>query len=220
MPLAQIENNLTQQDMTDQITTMVGAGHDTTAYFASYVCFQLGQQPECQARLRECVNDVLGDREQVTADDITNMKYLHLFLQETLRFFAVIPFLVRKSSAEFVHKGTNGSPDVVIPADTDVMIPMYLLNRDPAVWENPAKFDPMRWEGKGEYTSAKDGFFPFGYGNRVCIGNLLAQLEVAVFISQLIRRYEVFPDPSFKLKVVAGISLTTTNGVKVKIKKL
>jgi cytochrome P450 len=206
--------------MTDHITTMVGAGHDTTAFFASYVCYLLAQHPQCQERLRECVRAVVGAREEVTADDIASMQYLHLFLQETLRFFAVIPFLVRKSSAEFVHKSTDGSPDVVIPADTEVMIPMYLLNRDPAIWDRPTEFDPMRWEGKGEYTSAKDGFFPFGYGTRVCIGNMLAQLEVAVFISQLLRQYRVLPDPSFKLHILAGISLTTSNGVKVKFKKL
>ena len=206
--------------MTDHTITMVGAGHDTTAYFASYVCFLLGEHPECQEKLRQCVVDVMGDREEVTADDITSMKYLQLFMHETLRFFAVIPFLVRKSATEFVHKSTDGSPDVVIPADTEVMIPMYLLNRDPSIWDNPTKFDPMRWEGKGEYTSAKDGFFPFGYGARVCIGNTLAQLEVSVFISQLIRQYKVLKDPSFKLNILAGISLTTSNGVKVKFKKL
>lgn len=215
-----IQNNFSKQDITDHVTTLVGAGHDTTAYFASYVCYCLGQYPECQEKVRQCVLEVMGDREEVTADDITNMKYLHLFLHETLRFFAVVPFLVRKSAHEFVYKNTDGSPDIVIPANTEIMIPLFLLNRDPSIWENPTEFNPMRWEGKGEYTSAKDGFFPFGYGVRVCIGNLLAQLEVAVFISQLIRQYEVYPDPDFKLNILAGISLTTSNGVKVRFKKL
>ena len=46
--------------------------------------------------------------------------------------------------------------DVTIPKDTNVWIPMYLLNRDPAVWENPSKFDPSRYVilNEVDYSSA------------------------------------------------------------------
>jgi cytochrome P450 len=71
-------------------------------------------------------------------------------MQETLRLFAIIPCLTRVATSEVTIKdAASDTPggalrDVVIPKGTDVMIPMYLLNRDPTVWENPAKFDPSR----------------------------------------------------------------------------
>ncbi|CAM9507096.1 unnamed protein product, partial [Ectocarpus fasciculatus] len=133
-----------------------------------------------------------------------------------LRLFAVIPIITRVSQDDVFIKEAN----VTIPKGANVMIPMFLMNRDPEIWDRQNEFLPERFEGKGDFTSAKDGFFPFGYGSRTCIGNTLAQMEVAVFLSHLLRRYTIEPDPKYKLKIAAGISLTTTNGVKVMLKPL
>lgn len=214
---AMIENNMSEKDVTDHIVTLISAGHDTTAYFAAYVCLCLADNPECQVKLRNDIMRQMGDREHVTTDDIAELKYLTYFLHETLRVFAIIPNVSRVTDHDVVIKECN---DLFIPKGTEILVPMYLINRDPDIWENPSKFDPMRWEGRGEYTSAKDGFFPFGYGTRTCIGNLLAQLEVSVFITQILRRFEILPEPGFKVKINGGISLTTSNGVRVILKKL
>jgi len=104
---------------------------------------------------------------------------------------------------------------------SNLLIPMFLINRDPDLWDKPAEFNPDRFEGKGnEFTSAKLGFFPFGYGSRTCIGNTLAQLESAVFICQILKRYRLVKVPDFKPAIFAGISLTTSNGINVILKDL
>ena len=74
---------------------------------------------------------------------------------------------------------------------------MAIVNRDPTIWENPFEFNPDRFEGKTtDFTSAKNGFFPFGYGSRwVCIRNTLAQIESGVFISRLLMRCRFELDP-------------------------
>ena len=80
---------------------------------------------------------------------------------------------------------------------------------------------PDRFTGEGnEFTSARSGFFPFGYGARTCIGNTFAQLESAVFICTLLKRYRILEKEGFKPKIQAGISLTTSNGVHVVLKDL
>ena len=90
------------------------------------------------------------------------------------------------------------------------------LNRDPSIWENPSVFDPERFEGKTtDFTSAKNGFFPFGYGSRTCIGNTLAQIESGILISKLLMRCRFDLDPGFKIRITAGISLTTKGGINV-----
>jgi cytochrome P450 len=69
---------------------------------------------------------------------------------ESLRLYAIIPNLTRVSTTEVTIKdAASDTPggalhDVTIPKDTEILIPMYLLNRDPTVWENPSKFDPSR----------------------------------------------------------------------------
>jgi cytochrome P450 len=80
------------------------------------------------------------------------------------------------------------------------------MNRDPEIWDNPSEFNPDRFDGAGhDYTSAKNGFFPFGYGSRTCIGNTLAQLESAVFFCHLLRKFRIEPDPGFKPNIMSGI---------------
>lgn len=215
-----IENNMTLEEVGDHAFTMVGAGHDTTSFFSSYLCLLLAQHPEVQEALRKVIFDHLGDKEEVTADDIAEMKYLHKVMQETLRLYAIIPSVTRYCVKETTFKEASvDGKDVTIPKDTNLYIPMFLMNRDPSVYTEPAKFNPDRFE-KGDYTNARTGFLPFGYGVRTCIGNTLAQLEVAVFICHLLRRVSIEEEPGFKVNIAAGISLTTSNGVRVIFKNL
>lgn len=214
---AMLAINMPDSDMLDHISTLVSAGHDTTAYFSAYFSFLLSQHQDCQDKLREEIFSVLGDRTEVTADDVTEMKYLHKAMQECLRIYAIIPNVIRMANEEVHIKEAN----ITIPKGANLLIPLFLMNRDPEIWDNPSVFNPDRFEGKGnEYTSAKNGFFPFGYGSRTCIGNMLAQLESAVFMCHLLRRFRMDPDPGFKPNIMSGISLTTSNGINVILKEL
>jgi PHYB activation tagged suppressor 1 len=218
---AMLNNDMSEKDMIDHAVTLICAGHDTTAYFASYICLLLAEHQDCQDKLREIIFAQLDDRTDISPDDIASMPYLHQVFHETLRLYSIIPIVTRVSTTEVTIKNatsdTPGGPlrDVTIPKDTNVLIPMFVLNRDPSVWENPSQFNPSRWEGKGDYTSAKDGFFPFGYGVRTCIVNKLAQVEAAVFMCHLLRRFKFLTVPGYKINITAGISLTTSNGVRV-----
>lgn len=209
---AMINNNLSDKETFDQIATLVSAGHDTTAYFCSYMCYLLAEHQEEQDKVRAEINQVLGNRTVVTENDVTEMKYLSKVMQETLRLYSIIPCLSRLSNEE-VHIKES---DITIPKNVTVLIPMFLINRDPELWDNPSQFNPDRFDGKAEaFTSAKTGFFPFGYGTRTCIGNTLSILESGVMMSQLLLKFRIKSSPGFKLCIQAGISLTTDNGVHV-----
>jgi cytochrome P450 len=198
--------------MLDHLTTLICAGHDTTAFFCSYMCYLLANHQDEQDTLREEINRVMGDRTVVTENDVTDMKYLSKVMQETLRLYSIVPCLTRYSTEE-IHIKECG---ITIPKNVTVLFPMFLINRDPELWENPSQFNPERFDSKAEaFTSAKNGFFPFGYGTRTCIGNTLSILESGVIITQLLRKYKVKPSPGFKLQILAGISMVTSNGVKV-----
>ena len=212
-----IEEKMSYKDIQDHLITLVCAGHDTTAYFSAYITYLLAKYPECQDKVRSEMEKVMGDRTEVTADDVYEMKYLQNVMKETLRFYAIIPCVSRHSTREMEIKEAN----LTIPANTDVLIPMFVMNRDPELWEDASEFKPERWEGKGnDFTAAGNGFFPFGYGTRTCIGNTLAYMESTIFLTHLLRRYRVEPEPGFKPAVLGGISLVTSNGVHCILKEL
>jgi cytochrome P450 len=214
---AMIKAEVSTEEIIDHVITLASAGHDTTAYFVSYFSLMLAKHPEVQEKVQDEIKRVMGDREEVTADDVTELKYMHMAMQETLRMYAIIPLVTRTSTEDVYIKEAN----VTIPKNADVMIPLYLINRDPDLWENPNVFNPERFEGRGDtYTSARDGFFPFGYGVRTCIGNTLAQLESCVFMVHLLREFTIKPEPGFKLQISGGISLTSSNSIRVILEKL
>jgi cytochrome P450 len=214
---AMIEEKLTVKDMTDHFITLISAGHDTTAYFSSYLFYLLAKHEHIQDKLRNEINSILKDRDIITCDDITEMIYLTKVMQETLRFYSVIPAISRVCTEETYIKEAS----VTIPKGAEILIPMSLVNRDPTIWENPSEFNPDRFEGKiTDFTSAKNGFFPFGYGSRGCIGNTFAQIESGIFICQMLRVFRIEQDPGFKLRLRTGISITAVDGVKVILKPL
>lgn len=214
---AMIKEKMSNDDVIDHMVTLICAGHDTTAFFSAYLCMLLAQNPACQETLRAEINTVLGARNEINGDDVSTMKYLQKVMQETLRLYAIIPCVTRLASDEVHIK----EADITIPKGSNLLVPMFLINRDPELWENPSEFNPERFSGQGnEFTSAKSGFFPFGYGARTCIGNTFAQMESAVFICQLLRKYRLVQEPGFKPAIFAGISLTTSNGINVILKDL
>jgi cytochrome P450 len=161
---AMIREQLSDKDMHDQIITLIAAGHDTTAFFLSYMVYLLGQHPEIQEKLYQSIVQHFGDREEVVADDFMALKYLQCVMKETLRYYAIIPNVTREAADTIVIEEAN----ITIPKGTNVLIPIAILNRDPEQWEHPNEFRPERFEEKGntDFTSAKDNFFPFGYGSR------------------------------------------------------
>ena len=74
---AMLNNDMSETDMIDHTVTLICAGHDTTAYFASYACSLLAENQECQDKLREIIFAQIGDRTDITPDDIAQMPYLH-----------------------------------------------------------------------------------------------------------------------------------------------
>jgi cytochrome P450 len=212
-----IQEDMPEIDMRDHLITLLSAGHDTTAYFTAYLCYLLGGNKDVQVKLREHIRNQLKGRSEITADDVTEMKYLQNVMQETLRLYSIIPILTRFSTEAVDIKEAQ----IHIPKGTNILIPMFLMNRDPQLWESPSTFNPDRFEGStGFFTSPRNGYFPFGYGSRTCIGNTLAQMEGAVFISKLLLKYEINEVEGFKPAIFAGISLTTSNGINVKLKEL
>ena len=214
---AMIEEKLTIKDMTDHFITLISAGHDTSAYFSSYLFYLLAKHEHIQEKLRNEINSILKDRDIITCDDVTEMIYLTKVMLETLRYYSVIPAISRVCIEETYIKEAS----VTIPKGAEILIPMSLVNRDPTIWENPSEFNPDRFEGKTtDFTLAKNGFFPFGYGSRVCIGNTFAQIESGIFICQMLRVFRIEQDPGFKLRLRTGISITAVDGVKVILKPL
>ena len=220
--LRNLTNNLDEplddkmNDIRDHIRTALAAGHDTTAFFGCYMAYLLSNHPSVQEKIRQEINDNLSDTKMITDEDISKLTYCRCVLQEVLRLYTVIPFINRTSTKEFKLETTNQ----IIPANTTVLIPLSIMNRSDFIWENSNQFNPDRFIEIPGHNNAKKGYLPFGYGSRSCIGANLAMSEGIIMMIKLVSRFNILPDPTFKPRIIAGISLISKNGIRVKLEKI
>ena len=186
-------------------------------------------------------------------DQLFQLTYLQKVMMETLRLYAIIPIISKtcnenitlssSSNSTSTSTGSSSSSDedeeddiemIHIDRNTEILIPLYLMNRDTDTWGSDAdSFNPDRFHSSDTHhadthTHAADntfclpklGFFPFGYGTRSCLGTVLARVECSVILCHLLVRYQLLPEKGYKPNIQAGISLTTTNGIRVVLKPL
>ena len=207
-----LDANLSRPEMYEQFTTLLSAGHDTTAFFGCYMAYMLAQHPEVQQKVKAEVKEVLGDRTDITPEDTKKMTYTANVMKEVLRLYTVIPFVNRTTVTDVKLRDGGLS----LPKGTTALVPLCLMNRDGDVWENPNDFNPDRFADlKISDNSAKHGYLPFGYGSRTCIGNTLAMVEGNVMFALLMQKVTFTKIKDFKPKISAGISLVSTNGIRV-----
>mmetsp|Transcript_21125 Transcript_21125/g.42093 ORF Transcript_21125/g.42093 Transcript_21125/m.42093 type:complete len:480 (+) Transcript_21125:2-1441(+) len=209
-----LDAGMDRQEMYEHFTTLLSAGHDTTAFFGCYMAYLLAEHPTVQQKVKDEVAAVLKGRTDVTPEDAKKMPYSANVMKETLRLYTVIPFVNRTTVKDVSLRDNN----LKLPSGTTCLVPLCLMNRDGDVWSDPNEFRPERFEGTGiSDNSAKHGFLPFGYGSRTCIGNTLAQVEGVIMLSLLMQRVTFRPVEGFKPKITAGISLVSANGIRVRV---
>ena len=93
------------------------------------------------------------------------------------------------------------------------MVSPYIMHHHPRYWENPEQFHPKRFETHTD--SIKAGYFPFGGGPRVCIGNHFAMMEMMLVLATMLRQVDltlvagqtIVPHPTITLRPEPGIRL-------------
>ncbi|NXP18603.1 CP3AT protein, partial [Scytalopus superciliaris] len=177
------DKTLSDEEVLAQALIFVFAGYETTSSTLSYIAYNLAVHPDVQQRLQDEVDANLPNKATPTYSAITQMEYLDMVVNESIRLYPAGGRLER------VCKKTVEINGVTIPKDMVVMIPAFVLHRDPEYWPEPDEFRPERFskenkEGIDPYT-----FLPFGAGPRNCIGMRFALLVVKVAVVVLLQNF-------------------------------
>ncbi|MBL4715941.1 MAG: cytochrome P450, partial [Bacteroidia bacterium] len=173
----------------DEAMTIFLAGHETTANALAWLMYLLSENPDEVEKIANEVNEVLGERTP-TAEDVRNLKYTSQAIEEGMRLYPPAWIFGRKS------KDTDKLGEYEIPGGSDIMICSYILQRSPEFWEDPEKFDPERFSEENSKARPRYHYFPFGGGQRFCIGNNFAMMEMILIVAMVVQR--------FRLKLVPG----------------
>ena len=162
---------MTDEELRDELVTLLVAGHETTATALSWAVERLVRHPDKLERLTAEVED--GGEEYLTA-----------VIQETLRLRPVISLVNRTLKEPMEFGGYE------LPAGVKVAPCIYLVHRNPEIYPDPDAFKPERFVGEKPGTST---WIPFGGGVRRGIGAAFAQYEMQVVLRELVRSRKLLP---------------------------
>ncbi|CAE7231830.1 unnamed protein product [Rhizoctonia solani] len=189
---------LPEDEVIDQMSTLVFAAMGTTSSALSRVLHLLAQRPHIQEKLRQEICEAWEAKGELSCADLSDLPYLDAVVRETLRLYAPIPMVTRVATQDTVIPltqpitGTDGKymKEIVVPKGTMVYIAIIKANRDPAVW-GP---DALEWletppesVTKTQYPSIYGNMMTFIGGGRSCVGFKFSELEIKVVLSVLLQ---------------------------------
>jgi cytochrome P450 len=189
------------QQLRNQVITLLLAGYETTANALTWTWYLLAQNPEQAGMLRdEAVRVLKGG--VPSSEDLVNLPYTRMVFEESLRLYPPAWVLGRKALGEDEIGGYR------VPAGTIIAISPYVVHRHIDFWEEPEVYDPLRFTAERSARRHRFAYLPFGAGPRQCIGNTLALLEAQIIMSMIARRFdlalvpnqEISPQPLFILR--------------------
>ncbi|MGB0872738.1 MAG: cytochrome P450, partial [Solirubrobacterales bacterium] len=163
---------MSNEEIRDQLLTMMVAGHETTASTLAWAVERLTRNPAVLTKLTDEVRR--GDRE-----------YLDAVFDETLRVRPTVIFAVRS-----VQKEPYALGEYLLPVGTRIASPAPLTHDDPRLFKDPELYRPERFL---EERPSNYAYIPFGGGVRRCIGAAFAKMEFAVVMERMLNRFDIDP---------------------------
>ena len=171
--------HLSTSEIAGMIVWFMFAGHHTSANTAAWVLVELARHPELARQVVEEVDKVMNSDDALDLRVLRRMSVLEGFIRETLRVHPPLNTLTRRVIEDFEYKGH------VIEKGKNVMLCPYVAHRLESSFPNAETFDPHRPAPDNPFA-----LIPFGGGQRKCVGNAFAILQVKVIFSVLLHQYE------------------------------
>lgn len=165
------------------------AGFDTVMWLLVSFAYELARNPDIQRRLSNEVDAAnrSANGAEVTYETLKKMKYMEMVLNEVLRIHSPAVFIDRLCTKDFTLNDDRLQMKFV--KGDHLWIPIYCFHHNPEYFPDPDTFDPDRFSDERKMNINPAHFVPFGQGQRQCIGNRFAQMEVKVLIYYLLKHF-------------------------------
>jgi enediyne biosynthesis protein E7 len=195
---------MTDKEIVDEITTLIVAGHETTASALNWTWYLLGAHPEVEARLHAEI-DASEEMAVPSLQAMEALPYSNMVIREAMRLYPPVWVVSRKT----IEPDTLGG--FTVPADTDVFFSPYFVHRHPDFWTDAEQFIPERFErAEGDDSRPRLTYLPFSAGAHHCIGETLAIYEMLVHLNRFARRFSLRRVDNDPVEFEALINLRAT----------
>jgi cytochrome P450 len=197
---------MTEDELFDEMFTLLMAGHETTASSLAWVLGHVLARPEALARLRAELRDA-GHGGPVAPRDVVALEYLDAVVKESARLTPVATGVLRLVRRPVRIGG------VALPAGVTVSPSISLVHHRADVWPEPERFDPDRFLGA---RPSPFTFFPFGGGERRCLGAAFATWETKLVLARVLERADLRLAPGYRMQPrMRAVTVSPSRGVPV-----
>ncbi len=195
---------LSNLDLRNELLTVFAAGHETTANALVWAFVALSNHKDALAKLRAELNTM----NPLDLNAVKQASYLQAVFKESLRLYPAIPFAPRVAKEDTLL----GNQKVL--KGTRVFVSIYSIQRNAALWHDAGKFKPERFLESPKPTA----YMPFGLGERVCIGQHLASLEIQLILAMLCKHSDIDVLEMQTIIPRVTISLQTKQAVMARVR--
>ena len=188
---------ITSEMIEAQGMVFLTAGFETTSNTIGALLYYITTNSEVQEQLVEEINRNIGS-EEITHEAIASLDFLEACIMETLR---IHPPVIEHDRTCVKDCIVNGIP---IKKGVSIQLPIYAAHYNPDFFPEPHVFKPERFLKENEDQIIPYTWRPFGSGNRVCIGQRFALMEIKLYVAKLLAKFKLSPTPKTKLECPIG----------------
>ncbi len=201
---------LSDKEVTANIVTFIGAGHETTANALAWSLFLLSQSPEWDERLAAEAARVLPLPVEAQAENLVETRAV---LEEAMRLYPPVASMSRQA------RGPDDLSGRRIRKDTLVIVSPWVLHRHRRLWTEPDRFDPSRFLPGAREKIDRFAYLPFGVGPRICIGASFALQEAAIVLANILHRFRLELKPGHEVRPVQHLTLRPEGGLPMILRR-
>ncbi|MHB8697737.1 MAG: cytochrome P450 [Sulfuricaulis sp.] len=196
----------------DQVAGIFGAGHETTSCALTWTWYLLNQHPDALSRLRAELDSVLQGRDP-SVDDLPNLPYVRMVLEESMRLYPPVPHLPRILTCDIDANGYR------VRAGSVVLVSFSNIHRHAEIWDDPDTFRPERFNPAANHARHRCAYLPFGVGPRVCLGSHFALIEAQLLLALMAQRFDVRVIPGQRVVTEVVVTLRPKHGLHATLKR-
>lgn len=203
------KGEIDRQQILDEIRTLLVAGFETTATSLAWTLYLLARDPGVQKAWQAELNSVLQGRPPAWGD-MNKLPLTEAIVMEALRLYPPAYGITRSAKEDSLFDG------IAIPAESDLVLSIYGIQRDEATWRDAEVFRPGRFLD----TWPRHGFMPFGIGRHICIGSRFSILESMLILACVGQRFQITQAEQEEVYPEVGVTLLPDRAIRLQLEAI